>query len=328
MDGDELTDAIRREAHALRIADPDAPVDDLEPLRAMAGAPVIAGLGVPTHGTHELSVLAHRLLRVLVEQAGFRTLALEESSTVGAQLDRYVRTGEGDVLAIMDGLWPHHRTAEVLHMLEWMRARSEAHPEDPMRCIGLEPAGEAPVGDDRIAWVEPRLAGRALQWHEDTGTAIVHWGGCTHTAVGDARTVTVGPATSATHRNAGSHLRAQLGPRYLSVGLTFHHGGVEIGSSMYGIPPPPASLVESVLGDPAEPYLLDLRSGTPGPVREWLDAPAELRLVGPRFDPANPDIARMSGGSLADWFDALVHVGTVHPAHHLRSDGDGHAPQT
>jgi len=53
------------------------------------------------------------------------------------------------------------------------------------------------------------------------------------------------------------------------------------------------------------------------PVRAWLDAPVKLRLVGPRYDPAEHAAHNMTGGSLAEWFDAVGFVRQVTPVHRL-----------
>jgi hypothetical protein len=102
--------------------------------------------------------------------------------------------------------------------------------------------------------------------------------------------------------------------QYVSLGLTFHHGAVDLGSGPHEIPVPPVRVVESTLGEPSTPVLSDLHADLAEPVRRWLDAPATMRLVGPAFDPDEPSKALVSGGSLAQWFESLVHVGAVGPS--------------
>ncbi|GAA2253955.1 hypothetical protein GCM10010232_48580 [Streptomyces amakusaensis] len=65
-------------------------------------------------------------------------------------------------------------------------------------------------------------------------------------------------------------------------------------------------------------YLLDLRAEAPAPVRAWPDAPTRTRLVGPDYDPAADADHRLSGGSLGDWFDAVLHTRRVTPVRPLR----------
>ncbi|MBL7523149.1 erythromycin esterase family protein [Frankia sp. CNm7] len=179
------------------------------------------------------------------------------------------------------------------------------------------------VANGRAAWigfVEQWLAQAVLRWHAQTAAKIIVLSGISHTAVGHRRTVTTGAAPPVTHRNAGSYLREGLGPGgYASLGLTFHHGVVDLGEGPHPIPPPPAGTVESLLGAPPRPIVLDTRAAADTPLERWLARPATVRLVGPAFDPADPSKAAMSGGSLAEWFDAVAHVGRVSPVHPLGS---------
>ena len=68
-----------------------------------------------------------RILRFLVEEMGFNTFAMEATWPESRRLDRYVRTGEGDPVKLLSGLyfWTWN-TESVLEMIEWMRAHNEA----------------------------------------------------------------------------------------------------------------------------------------------------------------------------------------------------------
>jgi len=288
------------------------PLDAFEPLGRIVDDARVVGIGVPTHGARELTVLTHGIVRLLVERLGFRAVGTDEEAHVGATVDAYVQHGTGGPRSAVGGLWPHHRTVEVFDIVEWMRGFNRRTPGDPVRFVGLGPDEHDVQGDDSMASVEARLAEAVLAWHDDIGSKLVVVSGATHTAVAPARTVTIG-TTAVTHRNAGSRLRERLGDSYRSLGLTFHHGTVDLGSGQYEIPDPPAGTVEAALGDPRTPVLIDLRGDDAEPVRRWLDAPATMRLVGPAFDPDEPSKAHMSGGSLAQWFDSLVHTGRVGP---------------
>ena len=97
----------------------------------------------------------------------------------------------------------------------------------------------------------------------------------------------------ATGKNAGSHLRARFGSGYVSIALTFHHGSLPSPVDV-----PPADYVEAVLGAvDLETYLLEIHGSWPESVREWLDAPAKTRLIGPRHPraarPPPADVVRL-----------------------------------
>ncbi|MGW0247261.1 erythromycin esterase family protein [Nocardia goodfellowii] len=136
---------IRDTAHPLDIVEADGPLADLEILADRAGDAVIAGIGMTTRVGHELSATAHRILRVLVEERGFRGLALLDDEAVIAAMDEYVRTGSGDPRNLLDDLWVPWRTVETLAVLEWARAFNRAHPADPLRLFGLTPEAAKPA---------------------------------------------------------------------------------------------------------------------------------------------------------------------------------------
>jgi erythromycin esterase len=306
-----VTRWIAENAHRLTTVDPSAPLADLEPLPDIVGDATIVGLGRSTHGAHELSTLTHRVVRFLVERLGFRSLALEVDWATGVPIDEYVRTGTGDPGALLGGAAPPHRTGELVDVLRWMRADNEQHPTDSLRFVGVDISDVDAQAHDpmtRMSYVESCLARNLIWWHEHTGHKVIYWSG-SHAAVGDTRTVSFPPAPPKTSRNAGSYLREHFGSRYLSVGLNFHHGSVPD-----PVPAPTPGRADSVLGSTGlAAYLLDLRAVQPGPVRAWLHAPATLRLIGPTYDPDNDANHHMSGGSLSDWFDLIIHYREVTP---------------
>ena len=287
---------IAEQATPLRL-DLDAPFDDLAPLANRARNATVVALGSATRQSHELSVLTHRVMRSLIDEHGFRSLALEGDEAASIDLDTYVRTGEGDPLTILAGARPFWRLAEILAAVRWIRARNERNPSDPVRVVHVvEPPAQLAGSED----VERRVAQITIAWHEQTGHRIVYWGGLAHTVV--ARTVSF----AATGQNAGSYLRERFGSGYVSIGLTFHHGSLP-----FPVEEPPGDYVEAVLGAVGlETYLLQVHRTWPDPVREWLDTPAKTRLIG-------PGIHELSVASLSTWFDFVIHSQRVTPAHFL-----------
>ena len=74
---------------------------------------------------------------------------------------------------------------------------------------------------------------------------------------------------------------------------------------------PPADYLEAVLGAvDLETYLLDTGGRWPEPVRNWLDAPAKTRLIG-------PGTHELRGHSLRTWLDFVIHSRRVTPARPL-----------
>jgi erythromycin esterase len=398
VDAQAVTRWIVDNAHPVATLDPRAPLADLEPLAPMVRDATVVGLGASTRGAHELSTLMHRVLRFLIEEVGFRSLAVEEDWTKGIQIDEYLRTGRGDPRALLADAWLPFRTEEILDVIRWMRSYNERHPADPVRFVGVDissvrslahdavadyvrraapdrldeleahyralrpaagidahtewyrsqpdkqpfidharqahdlvdglPAGEGHAlalhharaivsfyeyhSTDSLAYAELRLAANTIWWHEHTGDKVVYWGGSGHAA--NARTRTFSPpSTSEPEQNAGSYLRDHYGSRYVSIGLTFNHGAVP-----YPVPPPPAAFADAALGTAGlDTYLLDLHASQPPPVRAWLTSPAKVRLIGPRFDPDDNAAFHMTGGSLAEWFDIIIHRQATTSTHPL-----------
>jgi erythromycin esterase len=274
----------------------NAPFDDLDPLTVRVRNAKVVALGSAVRQSHELSTLSDRVMRFLIDQHGFRSLALEGDETASVDLDTYVRTGEGDPLAILGGARPFWRFAEILEAVRWIRALNERNPSDQVRVVHVpeqprETMRQLADGED----IERRLADTTIAWHEQTGHRIVYWGGLAHTAIGVA-----------TGRNVGSHLRARFGSGYVSIALTFHHGSLP---SLVDVPP--ADYVEAVFGEvDLETYLLKIHGRWPESVRGWLDAPAKTRLIG-------PGIHELHGPSLRTWFDFVLYTRRVTPARSL-----------
>src|SRR5262245_34611896 len=112
-------------AHAIPFSTSEAGngFDDLAGLENVIGDARIVALGEPTHGTHEVFQLKHRLLECLVERHGFSIFSIEANMPEAYALDAYVNGGEGDPRQLIAGMygWPSD-TEEMLPMVEWMRA--------------------------------------------------------------------------------------------------------------------------------------------------------------------------------------------------------------
>ena len=104
----------------------------------MVGDATVVGLGEQVHGAKELLRLKLRALRVLVERKGFRSLAWEDDWTLGLEVDRWLKTGAGDVRSLIGQMSAAHRNREVLRTLQWVRTYNEAHPHDPVSFVGVD----------------------------------------------------------------------------------------------------------------------------------------------------------------------------------------------
>ncbi|MFI9114620.1 erythromycin esterase family protein [Streptomyces venezuelae] len=116
------------------------PLTDLEPLDRMIGSAKVVGVGEATHSSAEFFATKHRIFEHLVERRGFTTFALEASWSTGLLVDEWVRTGRGDIRAIMrDEFQESYRlwnTEEYLDLFRWMRAYNQRHPGHQVRFMG------------------------------------------------------------------------------------------------------------------------------------------------------------------------------------------------
>jgi erythromycin esterase len=137
-------------ANPLTTTDPAGPLDDLAPLRDAVGGAEIVGLGESVHGAAQELTLKHRVLRVLVEQLGFRNVAWEEDWTTGRRIDEYLTGGAGDPAELVAGMSPQWRSREVADVLRWLRAFNDSRP-DKVRFTGVEYYLTGPDAYDDVA---------------------------------------------------------------------------------------------------------------------------------------------------------------------------------
>ncbi|MFC8495174.1 erythromycin esterase family protein [Streptomyces sp. NPDC057235] len=129
-----VTDPARELARSAR------PLADLRPLDRMVGSATVVGVGEATHSSAEFFTAKHRIFEYLVEEKGFTAFALEASWSTGLLIDAWVRTGRGDIEAIMrDEFQESYRlwnTGEYLDLFRWMREHNRLHPDRQVRFVG------------------------------------------------------------------------------------------------------------------------------------------------------------------------------------------------
>lgn len=112
---------------------------DLPPLRVLAERVRVLGIGEATHGSREFGDLRLSLTKRLIEQHGYRVVALEASATRMRKLLPYVN-GEAVVNAtvarLLDSGWIGRRSRREL--VEWVRGWNLQHSHDRVRLIGVD----------------------------------------------------------------------------------------------------------------------------------------------------------------------------------------------
>lgn len=87
-------------------------------------------LGEPTHGEDTLLDLRNELFRQLIEQEGYRTIAIESDCLRGLVVDDYVTSGKGTLDEVMEHGFSHGWGASAANrdLVRWMRAHNEGRP--------------------------------------------------------------------------------------------------------------------------------------------------------------------------------------------------------
>lgn len=207
------------------------------------------------------------------------------------------------------GVHPGGSFAARARAVEAVLRAAPGLPEDVLRRVRAivafhegSVAGRGSFAADEAAWAESMLAD-----HRRFGSPIVYWDGLAHTAASPTGYGDNAPDPAAP--SAGSVLRRELGERYASIAVTFHHGDL----GLHRPPAPQTGLVESYLGEFPLPALwADLRDPS-----GQLPGPADLRVVSGIYDPAQDAAARLTVPALPAAFDAIIHFQEVSPVHWL-----------
>jgi erythromycin esterase-like protein len=100
-------------------------------MRLLPTRPHLLALGEPTHGEDTLLDLRNELFRQLVEQEGYRTIAIESDCMTGLVVDDYVTSGTGTLDDVMARGFSHawfNASAPNRELLRWMRAYNDGRP--------------------------------------------------------------------------------------------------------------------------------------------------------------------------------------------------------
>ena len=148
---------VRNASFAFATDDPDVPSTDLDSLRPLVGGATIVALGEATHGTREFFRMKHRTLAWLVREMGFTHFGIEANLPEALAVDHYVQTGVGNPAQLLSDLryWTWN-TAEVMAMIEWMRAWNAAGHQPRVHFTGFD-MGYAGVAIDSVTAFASRM---------------------------------------------------------------------------------------------------------------------------------------------------------------------------
>ena len=110
-------------------------------MRLLPGRPRLLALGEPTHGEDVLLDLRNELFRQLVEEEGYRTIAIESDCMAGLVVDDYVTSGTGTLDEVMEHGFSHGwgTSAANRELVRWMRAHNDGRPaSEQVRFAGFD----------------------------------------------------------------------------------------------------------------------------------------------------------------------------------------------
>jgi erythromycin esterase-like protein len=113
-------------------------------MRLLPARPRLLALGEPTHGEDTLLDLRNDLFRQLVEQEGYRTIAIESDCMTGLVVDDYVTSGTGTLDEVMEHGFSHPdlglgTSAANRELVRWMRAHNDGRAaSEQLRFAGFD----------------------------------------------------------------------------------------------------------------------------------------------------------------------------------------------
>ncbi|MET8306791.1 erythromycin esterase family protein [Micromonospora sp. NPDC005173] len=127
-----MTAGITDAAHA---------VDAVTVMGLLPAKPRLLALGEPTHAEDVLLDVRNDLFRQLVEQEGYRTIAIESDCVMGLIVDDYVTSGTGTLDEVMKRGFSHGFGAPAANreLVRWMRAYNDRRPaSQQLRFAGFD----------------------------------------------------------------------------------------------------------------------------------------------------------------------------------------------
>lgn len=123
LDGDPAGPGLWR----LRGTAPSLPQDDLAPLLALAQRSTVVGLGESIHTSGGFYELKHRVIRDLVQHAGFRLLTFETGWVGGDLLETYLQSCAGAPEGAMQSIHGIWQSTEVRDLVSWICQWNRSH---------------------------------------------------------------------------------------------------------------------------------------------------------------------------------------------------------
>jgi len=303
--------------HAIEIKTVESQEDqqDLDPLKNIVGVSQVVGLGEATHGSKEFFQMKHRLVKFLVTEMGFDTVAFECPEQQAKKIDYYIKTGEGSDGQLSEGLgYEVWKTQEVLDLIHWLREFNSNSDRQVSfyGCDVNDQTGLSSIERDK------RMAENVLGvLKEKPDSKIALWAHNSHVSYAD----------EASFRGLGRNLKDELGDRYMCFGMLFNQGSTNarVGNLVTGEfsnRPNPVSLEPAILGSYehffAQTHLplavFDLRATKESDLFDsWRSDNYTIREMGWAYDLDRKNNF-LNKADLINIFDVIVWIDKVSPS--------------
>ena len=172
------------QAHGLQFALGDSMPNaaDRAQIVSLAGDARIVGFSELNEGTREFPLIVRRSLFALADGAGFRGIAIQAPMPEALEVDRYVRTGQGDIRRLLRALgqW-RWESREMLDLVAAIRSWNESHADKQIGFYGFEiPSAMHAV--EVVTALPDSITGPSLKaWLAQTYSCVytsesAHWG--------------------------------------------------------------------------------------------------------------------------------------------------------
>jgi erythromycin esterase len=130
---------VQSHAQQFTLGDSMPSAADRAQIIALAGDARIVGFSELNEGSRELPLIVRRSLFALADGAGFRGLAIQAPMAEALEVDRYVRTGQGDIRKLLRtlGNW-RWEDREMLDIVTAIRAWNQSHADKQIGFYGFE----------------------------------------------------------------------------------------------------------------------------------------------------------------------------------------------
>ncbi|QHV98161.1 erythromycin esterase family protein [Spirosoma endbachense] len=258
--------ALNKKAIPIQSIDPQSRSNDLAPLKRLIGRARIVALGENSHGSASIYQLKLRLVKHLVEQAGFTVFALEMPMLEADRINDYLLNGKGTRQEVAKNLsYKSWQTKEMMAIIQWLFTYNKtARQKVEFR------------GFDR-----PILADKTKSRDEQMARAIE---GFLSTCQPACKIIVSADNTHVTKSSGkmGDFLHRHYGKDYLAVGFTYGRGTYSAygPEPYYEVHPPYVGTYEYFFSKSDYPnFLLDLRTTGAIPI---LNQSAGFRSIGSR----------------------------------------------